>query len=136
MIVTWKEIRKKYPNAFNAFCKFINLPYKEWKFIKTEKVVTNSFSASRQGYIIEHRWLYDFFDWNRVFVMIDKIYGWNIQFEYNFRGLEFDYEIFQSALERRFKTRCQAEENAFVKAFELLEMRMTQKKITFKKGEK
>ena len=90
--MNWKEIKNKHPKSF----KVLN----DWEGIKADP----------------NRFLYDFFD-------EQEIYVFPLRGERHFNGIGFGYEIQAEKRHRQhgFKSRSEAEEQAFLKAFEILE---------------
>ena len=112
--MNWEEISKKHPEALNELVKWL-------------------LSLQHQCLVIDDRALYDFFDeW--------KIFGW-VSPEIQYTRIideddknphycidEWGYDIhddeFELAMDCKFKTRTEAEEAAFEKAFEILEEKL------------
>ena len=100
--MNWKEIRDKYPKAAEAHKKWTKGYYN----INVEP---------------DNRDLYDFFDENGIFIRVD--------FEFNEDGLEWAYYINRPNFRKTYvgdyyKSRKEAETEAFTKAFEILESKL------------
>jgi len=115
--MNWEEISKKHPEALNELVK--------WSSLRESK--------HQETWLSPYRALYDFFDeW--------KIFGW-VSPEIQYTRIideddknphycidEWGYDIhddeFELAMDCKFKTRTEAEEAAFEKAFEILEEKL------------
>jgi len=124
--MNWEQINKKYPNAINKFF--------DWLDIDSEEEITAQYESLKDGHkefypqtrlkIFEmdnlifwnDRQLYDFFDEQGIYIF-------PLRGGYHFKGLKFGYEIQADRRYRQhgFKSRPQAEQAAFEKAFEILE---------------
>ena len=96
--MNWNKIKEKYPKAHK-------------KLFDTCKVVID---------IDSDRDLYDFFDEQGIIINVYNLFGsfwWDIK--------EYYERLFaEHAKEDQYKTRTEAEEKAFTKAFELLEEKL------------
>lgn len=110
--INWNEIEKKYPKGFNLWWEFegfLNSNITQQEFLEED-------NANGMVYFISYRDLYDFFDEQRIYIF-------PLRTEYHQKGMGFGYEIQHEARYRQygFKSRKKAEEQAFLKAFEILE---------------
>lgn len=110
--MNWKKIKDKYPKAFKEG--------QDWWVAHAEKYEPAFL------FNIGNRFLYDFFDEQGIYIEACvplsgdegiNAFGWMIYP----RGVLSDFE---------YKTRIEAEEQAFLKAFELLEQRLEKTQTT------
>jgi len=102
--MNWKEIKKKYPKSIELL--------KEWLFLKLGNEGDLGLNMISGLFHTERR-LYDFFDEQGIIILINYASQyWNYTINNFFIG---------KSKERDNITRKQAEEQAFLKAFEILE---------------
>jgi hypothetical protein len=102
--MNWSRIKEKCPNAWGMTFSSVECFYDA----NDELVFTNSI-----------RDLYDFFDENKIHINIESYFGgWNYYIE------DKEYQIIGDDGYYDYKTRTEAEEKAFEKAFEILEGRI------------
>lgn len=118
----WNEIKEKYPKASEIFYQW-QLGYEGW-----QRKFVQCFFDIRGG----HRRLYDFFDSQEIYVNVSKEWYVNTD-SIGFIFEDFFYEIISENYyydcnpQIIIKTRLDAEEQAFLKAFEILERRLAEK---------
>lgn len=126
--MNWKEIKEKYPKVWNELIQFkdefgrvfVYLYYRYELCIK-EDYCSNDFHL---------RELYDFFDENEIYITITAdYYGINEYHPLEYSGDKEDvyYWINVNWVHEdnvEYKTRTEAEESAFEKAFEILEQKL------------
>ena len=109
-MINWKEIKDKYQKAFKEFSKWGN----------------HVAVLSRQ----KQRLLYDFFDENEIYIEIEIDRTLEAKFAPSVYWLEeemedLDFDCYQNWTDEcLYKTRREAEEAAFIKAFEILENKL------------
>ena len=118
--MNWKEIKEKYPKAFNQMNEWYGEGLLE--FHHSENRYGHYFT---DGVHIVEMWndfldrnLYDFFDENEIWIDIDHEFGadWTFTIDNGGNGHDGDGTI--------YKTRTEAETAAFTKAFEILEEKL------------
>ena len=109
--MNWKEIKKKYPKAW--------ILLKEWFGYK--KNITINMELSK--IFMPERKLYDFFDKQKIIIEIGIGYNFN---ENKYILNEWSYDIIDCDIENegQYNSRLEAEEVAFLKAFEILENKL------------
>src|SRR5574343_40424 len=120
--MNWEEIKKKYPKGYESA--------KMWWIDEADLSQFEDFEPC-SGLNINVRFLYDFFDESGIIIEVTLSYSNDINwFEYNIDLLD-DRDDFYSSMEEpdysepyKTKTRTGAEEQAFLKAFEILEARL------------
>jgi len=116
--MNWNEIKEKYPESWNKL--------REWRkyidYCETQDdlghYITDGVHRVGVWIYFNKRDLYDFFDEQHVYVVVSYLAG------SLFMIAGWTYMINQSVCDRDFKTRIEAEEQAFLKAFEILEDRI------------
>ena len=116
--MNWNKIKEKYPKAHKLLIVWMSDDYCDIDF----EFVNDSWKgALLEPYTWEDRRLYDFFDSNEIIITIKYYLGWGYQINNhsNEAGWTQMYEI----VKNEYKTRIGAEQMAFKKAFELLEIK-------------
>jgi len=104
----WRPIEEKYPKAYQKIYRYCSDHF---------DIGDPNIAGDMIAYLPSLRNLYDFFDENRIYVMIRRQQG------------EFDYQIYdQNNLHYEYggvsKIRIGTERQAFKKAFEILESKL------------
>ncbi|MCK5606295.1 hypothetical protein KAR91_30625 [Candidatus Pacearchaeota archaeon] len=109
-MMNWKEIKEKYPKAWK--CCY------DWSDTHFETDIP----IYAIGDILTLRHLYDFFDENdiNIFVRLSDITNSFLPFDW-----DIVYEDIYHSSYLEYKTRKEAEQAAFTKAFEILEQKLT-----------
>ena len=117
----WKEIKKKYPKGLDKLFAWLNI--EEYDSTISKEVGTkwyqfeHGYLLSHEGFCWNKRNLYDFFDEQGIIIKIDVCPACDKYF--------FDVEIFSNTVHEliaiTFESRKEAEQAAFLKAFEILE---------------
>ncbi len=117
-VMNWKEIKKKYPKAWMLLM--------EWFWYK--KNITLGIELSR--IFMPERKLYDFFDEQKTFIVINHYWMHNYRNDddsgetFKTKGrLHWSFQIFSFRMPN-FESRIEAEQAAFLKAFEILEKKL------------
>lgn len=119
--MNWKEIEKNYDKAFSHACKW---------FVKTPDALGLRLMIGFN--MVPNRDLYDFFDENGIIIECSVSYDYDDVFTEQVKSIyEWSYDIITIGIEtiwesHRFKTRKEAEQEAFGKAFEILEQKLNQ----------
>ena len=125
--MNWTEIEKKYPNSSDA-CH-------DW-FEKQWSVILEINNDGRLGYKITdgvhavemfiplygNRWLYDFFDEQGIYIGLDYHYAVGLARWFSLTII-YDKEHYEDELDTGIRK--EAEYAAFLKAFEILEEKLT-----------
>lgn len=112
--MNWKDIQKKYPNAWDKLIDWANLTWAEWKESYLD-------SVSRQTI----RWLYDFFDEQgiRCFIYYTENTG---KWKPELRIKQSDtWKMKHIGIIKTENSRSEAEKQVFLKAFEILEEKLS-----------
>ena len=117
--MNWKEIKEKYPKGYDSA--------KMWWIDEAGLSQFQDFNPC-SGVNVNDRYLYDFFDEQGIFINVVRMWYFEDTIENSLHEF-FDWEIivereFVSDSEVEEPTRTEAEEQAFIKAFELLEQRL------------
>ena len=113
--MNYKQIQQDYSKAFDALKKYSIKMWSASKFQITENIFSFFSGNSSEFEIIELRELYDFFDTNEIFILLTMYYN----SEFSFDIVKDNVRIFESQI--KYKTRTKAEEQGFLKCFEILE---------------
>ena len=93
------------------------------KYPKAEELADNWGDTHTIDWRQSDRWLYDFFDEQGIYINISREYLWEGEYDTNprreWQGF-IEYEPSSEATDF-YNTRTEAEEQAFIKAFEILE---------------
>lgn len=128
--MNWREIKKKYPKAYRKLRKWVYLLDPTWYNNISEQY--DNKSDARYEFIQtlnnhtdcvfnQHRDLYDFFDEQDLIIQIhyNREFSFSTLLYTNYDPYNGEYFYY-----RHYKTRTHAEQEAFTKAFELLEERL------------
>lgn len=122
--MNWQEIKEKYPKAFVLMHNFQHkeLAYKE----PYPPIVLKDLSRFQENYGI--RFLYDFFDGEGIWISIMRNHYYEDNMDNSLHEF-FDWSItvdseYVADGEVEELTRTEAEEQAFLKAFEILENKL------------
>ena len=107
----WTKIKENFPKAHTEA--------KKWWIGEADLSQFEPFELC-EGVNVNFRYLYDFFDEQDIYV---EVYPVNI--DINFRAMDWSYDISNESIEvYGYKTRTEAETEAFEKAFQILEERL------------
>ena len=133
--MNWKEVEKKYPKAFGKLNEWYGIGLLEFNKEEPERCghyFSDGVHAVLMWNDFEIRDLYDFFDEQKILIVVnwywmDKYFendsGETVRSESNGR-LQWSYRIFNFR-HPNFESRTEAENAAFLKAFEILEQKLT-----------
>lgn len=106
----WKEIKESCPKAYKRG--------QDWWTDNIEHYQRNGIVDEYESLTVSERFLYDFFDGEGIYITV-RPYNFRVdKWFYAFWGIEVDYEMLKA------KTRTEAEEQAFLRAFEILELKL------------
>jgi hypothetical protein len=131
--MNWEEIKEKYPKPFEKFSKWY---WREMKFemlengtLYFEQVFDGGKSyatttISVKDIVKSRRW-YDFFDEQGIYI---EIYVLEINDDFTASDWQYDIANESNMIEDiDYPTRTEAEEQAFIQAFEILENKLKEK---------
>ena len=121
--MNWNKIKKKYPKAWGKLKNEHSIAFSVWdnEYRLISEDCAGEFSEDKCSFNI--RVLYDFFDEQGVYIIIDIEFH-NMKNRWDFTLLDNDdYDLTKDNC-YDYKTRTEAEEQAFEKAFEILEEKL------------
>jgi phage-related protein len=117
------EVKEKYPKAFKLWLKFENYEAEPVvvDYSRDNQDIYLADSENQTTFLCYVRDLYDFFDEQGIYIVpIQIIWKNEVMWEYRI-GNKKTIQEFRSQM---YDTRTEAEEQAFLKAFELLEEKL------------
>ena len=123
--MNWKVIQKKYFKAFEKLKWFYeNIPLE----INEENVLgwyfTDGVHVIQMWNDLDRSWLYDFFDKQRLYIEVFIEEDYPIRWGWKVLTFQDDYGTNDYGNKSSLKTRKIAEEQAFIKSFQLLEEKL------------
>ena len=112
--MNWKEIKEKCPRAFKFYTK-------KYGFVDTEIAQNNLLLML--GDDLDRR-LYDFFDEQGIIIDIAPTFSKKVNGKTEFYIDWWIDDMPAAESNKNYKTRAEAEEQAFIKAFEILENKL------------
>ena len=126
--MNWKEIKDRCPKAINVFETFYVDKF-HWNNFDYDIDLCAYMNHELLEYYYEDRFLYDFFDENEIAICINPDYYSSMEYHpskykdgdyiYYWINVGFKWED-----DIEYKTRTEAEQAAFTKAFEILESKL------------